>query len=335
MKKIIISNLALIVLIFGCNSTDSSNNEDELDIETPSEYKEENFKSNDGYLNEKVELESSLIGNGVSQYSASDKTIQNSNSKTKVFSKNIFDSKIIRTADLKLKVEYVKKASTKIKNLVDMNGGYISSQNLSSDKNEYQKIKSTEKFELIEYEIVTSNLMYVRVPSKNFQNVLSAIKGVSLSEDYVKINTQDVSEEYVDLETRLKTKKEVEARYISILRSKAKTLSDVLIAEDKIRVIREEIEVVEGRLNFLKNKVSLSTIQIDLYQNATFIQEQVKINTYTTSEWSFSEKISDSISAGWNGVLLFLIGLLYFWPFLLIGGITFWIIRRRRVKNKK
>jgi len=48
-----------------------------------------------------------------------------------------------------------------------------------------------------------------------------------LSEDYIKINTQDVSEEYVDLETRLKTKKEVEARYIEILRSKAKTLEDI------------------------------------------------------------------------------------------------------------
>jgi len=313
---------------------DSSNFEEKIENETLNQVVEESFEGSEDYLREKVINESSLINSSTSGYAVYADGIQSSNQKKSPISKNKFNSKIIRTADLKLKVENVKKASAKIANLVDMNGGYISSQNLSSDKNYYQKIKLTDEFEVLEYEIVTSNLIYVRVPSKNFQKVLSAVKSISLSEDYVKINTQDVSEEYVDLETRLKTKKEVEARYIQILRSKAKTLNDILIAEDKIRVIREEIEVVEGRLNYLKNKVSLSTIQIDIYQDANFIQEDIKLNTHTTSDWSYGEKITDSLSAGWNGILWFIVGLLYFWPFLLIGGVGFWIIHKRLKKKK-
>ena len=313
---------------------DSSNFGEKIESETPNQVTEESFKGSTDYLSEKVINESSLINSNASGYAVYNNIVQNDNKKKSSISKNKFNSKIIRTADLKLKVENVKKASAKIANLVDMNGGYISSQNLWSDKNYYQKIKSTDEFEVLEYEIMTSNLIYARVPSKNFQKVLSAVKGISLSEDYVKINTQDVSEEYVDLETRLKTKKEVEARYIQILRSKAKTLNDILIAEDKIRVIREEIEVVEGRLNYLKNKVSLSTIQIDIYQDANFIQEKIKLNTYTISDWSFGKKMTDSLRAGWNGILWFIVGLLYFWPFLLIGGIVFLIIRKRFKKKK-
>ena len=79
-----------------------------------------------------------------------------------------YNSKINRISDLKLKVESVNKSSTKIENLVDMNGGYISSQNLSSGKNYYQSITSNDDFEIKAFEIVTSNIIYVRVPSKNF-----------------------------------------------------------------------------------------------------------------------------------------------------------------------
>src|SRR5690606_18336536 len=113
----------------------------------------------------------------------------------------------------------------------------------------------------------------------------------SISEDYIKVNAQDVTEEYYDLETRLKTKKEVEARYIEILKSKAKTVEEILIAEDKIRYLREEIEAVEGRLRLLKNKVGLSTIQIEIYQDAYFVKEKENIKkhetTISSSTWSF------------------------------------------------
>lgn len=247
---------------------------------------------------------------------------------------NVFNAKIIRNADLKFKVDNVKKASAKIANLVDMNGGYISSEDLSSNKSYYQTLETTEASETVEYEVWTSNIIYIRVPSKNFQPLISSMKGLSISEDYVKINAQDVTEEYYDLETRLKTKKEVEARYIDILKSKAKTLNEILIAEDKIRVIREEIEAVEGRLNYLKNKVSLSTIQLEIYQDTYYTQETTRYKRFEKTGWSFGEKAGNALSTGWDGILIFFIGLLYFWPLFLIGGFVFWFVRRRIRKKR-
>src|SRR5690606_14039139 len=113
----------------------------------------------------------------------------------------------------------------------------------------------------------------------------------------------------------LKTKKEVEARYIEILKSKAKTVEEILIAEDKIRYLREEIEAVEGRLRLLKNKVGLSTIQIEIYQDAYFVKEKENIKkhetTISSSTWSFWDKVGDALATGWNAILVVLILLLY------------------------
>ena len=134
--------------------------------------------------------------------------------------------------------------------------------------------------------------------------------------------------------TGLKTKKEVEARYIAILKSKAKTLEEILIAEDKIRVIREEIEAVEGRLNYLKNKVNLSTIQVEIYQDPFYTQSTTRFNAYQKTGWSFSEEAGEAMATGWNGILVFLIGLLYGWPFFLIGGILYWLVRKKLRKYK-
>ena len=75
-----------------------------------------------------------------------------------------------------------------------------------------------------------------------------------------------MTEEFIDIEQRLKNKKEVQRRYIEILQNKAKTVEDVLAAEDKIRIIQEEIESREGRLRYLKDNIALSTINIEMYQ---------------------------------------------------------------------
>jgi len=68
-----------------------------------------------------------------------------------------------------------------------------------------------------------------------FDAFLTAIEAESIYTDYKNINSNDVTEEFTDITIRLKTKKEVRDRYIDILRNKAKTVKDILDAEDKIR----------------------------------------------------------------------------------------------------
>jgi hypothetical protein len=335
MKKLVITAISLFLIISSCSKGNGSK------VNYPPHSNGKNYPESDETNGTYASPTESTYENGTFDVAKDgnsykqNKNIVNQSIKTDdINPKNVYNTKIIKTADLKIKVKDVKKSSSKITNLVDMNGGYVSSENLQSNKNYYLTIEKTEDYKIEEYEVVTSNIIYIRIPTQNFQKVLKGLKSVAVSEDYVKIDAQDVTEEYYDLETRLKTKKEVEQRYIEILKSKAKTVSEILTAEEKIRALREEIEAVEGRLKYIQNKVSLSSIQIELYQNPIFIQETIKYKQHQKTGWSFLEKAGKALNTGWNVILEVIIGLLYIWPFLIIVGITLWILRKK-IKNRK
>ena len=81
----------------------------------------------------------------------------------------------------------------------------------------------------------------------------------------MKIYVKDVTEEYTDVVIRLKNKKEAEKRFLEILKQ-TKTIKEILDVEEHLREIREEIESKEGRLKFLNDQVSYSTINLSIYQ---------------------------------------------------------------------
>ncbi len=139
-------------------------------------------------------------------------------------------------------------------------------------------------------------------------------------------SSKDVSEEYVDLQSRLKTKLEVKQRYDDILRTKAKTVEDILLAEEKLRMLQEEIEAAQGRLQFLSSKVALSTIQVDLYETVAF---QEAPESYTKS---FGANALEGIGGGWQLVQYILLALLYIWPilFLGVGIVLYWKWRKKK-----
>ncbi|GAA3629120.1 DUF4349 domain-containing protein [Flavivirga jejuensis] len=218
--------------------------------------------------------------------------------------------KIIKSANAKYKVKDVKKATNQIKNMVHKYGAYIS--DLRFDNNLYKK----------------ENRFTIKVPEQYFDSMIDSISTFVEFIDYENITTQDVTEEYIDIQTRLKTKLEVKARYESILRKNAKTVEDILATEDKLRIIQEEIEAAQGRLKYLTNKVSYSTIQIDLYETVDYKEEP---NTYNKTFWS---KIKEGISFGWDFIESLVIGIIHIWPLLIIGILTF-IFIKKRLRHKK
>ena len=143
------------------------------------------------------------------------------------------ERKIIRTANLRMQVDDVEKSSAKIEALIKQKGGFISDVNMSASGS-----------------YITNNIT-IRIPNERLDSLLDSFSGEAIHIDYKRINSKDVTEEFVDIELRLKTKKEVRDRYIDVLRNKAKTVEEILNAEERIRVIQEEIESKEGRLLFV------------------------------------------------------------------------------------
>lgn len=224
----------------------------------------------------------------------------------------IRDLKIIKTANVRFKVKNVQKSTQAIKVLVNDYEGYISNMRFSN--NSYQK----------------ENSFTIKVPKNNFDKLLDSLSSVAEFIDHVEIASKDVTEEYMDVETRLKTKLEVKARYEEILRKNAKTVKDILETEEKLRVIQEEIEVAQGRLKYMVNRVSFSTITVGLYETVEH-KEQPEVYKRT-----FGSEITEALSFGWNLIKSIFLGIIYIWPLiLLIVGVIFFIRTRKRNRLKK
>jgi hypothetical protein len=220
--------------------------------------------------------------------------------------------KIIKEADIKFEVDDYIESRKKLQDIINKWGAYI-----SKEDERYTNFQIT-------------NTIIIRVLSENFEKLINDIGAVSAKVDYKTINAYDVTEEYVDIESRLKTKREVEKRYYEILR-KAYKIDEILEVENEIRKIREEIEAAEGRLKYLNDRVSYSTVTLTIYQQA-----QYKYRPEHRS--NFFERFYKGLDKGWKGLLSFVIGLAHIWPLLLAMGIAAYFIfrylRRERKQSK-
>jgi hypothetical protein len=215
------------------------------------------------------------------------------------------ERKLIKTAFLTYEVEDLRATSEKVHNSLDKYHGYLSSENEFStyDKNN-----------------ITISL---RVPTENFEPFMAEITNGIGSFDNKDISTVDVTEEFIDVKARIKTKKEVEGQYVALL-EKAESIGEIMEIERHIGEVRQEIEAAEGRLKYLQNTTSYSTISLTYY---TLIEEPSK----------YGNEFSNSFEIGWDGFVRVFIVLTALWPFLVLGTVILLLIKiyRKRAKAAK
>lgn len=224
----------------------------------------------------------------------------NGNTNNSADLKTVQNRKVIWKARLDFQVKEVDESTGNIKSIAQKHGAFVSDMRLTS---EYSK---------------TSNKITLRVENSKFENLLNDIKGESIYMKSIDINSQDVTEEYIDIESRLKTKKEVRDRYIDILRNKTGDVKDVIAAEEAIRTITEEIEAKVGRLRYLNDQIKFSTITINIYQEVEYKKQP------TVYKKPYSEKLSDGFKNGWSIISNLFLGLINIWPLLLIISVIVW-----------
>lgn len=207
--------------------------------------------------------------------------------------------KLIKESYLNFETQDLDKTYIYITSIIKQNGGFIQDDN--SNKS-YNRI---------------SRHLVVRLPSVEFQKTIDSISNYVDFFDTKRISSRDVTEEFIDIEARLKAKQTLEKRYLELL-SKAKNVKEILDIERELSKIREEIEAKQGRLKYLKNKVSLSTINIEFY----------KLTAESGITVSYGAKMWNAIKSGFNGISLFFLGLLHIWPFILIVMLLLFFIKR-------
>lgn len=214
--------------------------------------------------------------------------------------------KIIYTAEARVRVAQLDSALARVDRLVARSGGFVSSQRRYNSTYEH-----------------TAQLV-IRLPAEQLKGALDFLPKIGLEIDFQNLDSRNVTAEWLDLETRLQTKRDVRDRYIDILRNRAQKVEDILNAEDKIRVITEEIEAKEGSLRYLRDQVSLSTLELTLYETIEYRE------TGPTVTRGFGSKLLGSLAYGWAMVQDILLGAVAVWPLIVLGALGVFLFRRWR-----
>ncbi len=208
--------------------------------------------------------------------------------------------KIIHTADIRFKVEDLKKAESAIEARIKAMGGYISNENQNRQSGNLE------------------NSWTVRIPAEKFEAFLGDVEKESIYVDSKNVSAEDVTAEYVDNELRIKSKQKVFERYLELLKQ-AKNVEEIMAVEEQIRVIREEIEAKEGRQKYLNDQVDFSTITVMFYQET---------ETSAAPEQPFYVKIWKNFVEGWASLFNTIIGLFYLIPYFLLIFVVVYFLRK-------
>ena len=226
--------------------------------------------------------------------------------------------RIIRTAEMSVETDAPAVAVGKLTTLADAKGGFVVSS-------ETTRSKDPDGAETV------STTMVFRVPVAAFDDAVAAVRAMGSRVSSEKVTGQDVTEEYVDLEARIRAQRAVEEQYMSILKE-AKTIPDILAVQQKLGEARTEIERAEGRRRYLESQTSLSTITVHLARH---------IGAVDAGGPGFGRSISeaghDAVAVGIaiiNGAIR-LLGVLF--PVGLLVGVPAWLLvrtwRRRRRRS--
>jgi len=206
------------------------------------------------------------------------------------------ERKLIKEGSVAFKSDDLPGTRAQVEGLVEKYKGYISKED-NYNHNTQQRQYIT-----------------VRIPTERFDAFLQALGELAGPFDSKSIQVRDVTEEFIDISSRLETKKALEQRYMALL-DQANSVSDILEIERELGTLRSDIESIEGRLRYLKNQIGLSTLRIEFYR------EMPKNNR-------FADLFGEGFVNGWHNLVYFLIGMVNVWPFLLLLPLVIWMVSR-------
>ena len=170
----------------------------------------------------------------------------------------------------------------------------------------------------------------LRVPVEKFEKVLDGAAKLGVTQRR-EVQSEDVSEEYVDLSARLKSKQGIETRLLEIVQNNADEVKDILTVETELGRVREEIERVEGRLRYLADRVAMTTITIDAREQRDYVPPETP-----TLAAKIAQTFQASIDTLWQAAEAAILLVVAILPFVVVVLVFFvplililrWLSRR-------
>lgn len=289
--------LGILMLVVGCSAS-NSNDKSEMDSASSE------MSVGDGVV---VEEDRESLG------------LKNEETSGEVVEENIdsSDRMVIHRAYLHLRVSDFQQSMTKIEQKVEQYNGYIIESVVYKDEDE-----------------TANGNITVRIPEKDFQSFLTDTENAANSVIERNVTGEDVTEQYVDLEARLNSKRILEERLHTFMKEAEKT-EDLLKISSDLAIVQEEIERLVGKMKYLENQTAFSTVDISLFEDRIIMPhvDGKGQNTWDKTKKQFFTSINFLLKLA-SGLIVFIVGNL---PILIllsiIGfGIYFGI---RKINNRK
>ena len=179
---------------------------------------------------------------------------------------SIAPTKIQTNASISIEVTNIEQAILDIKNILTQNSGQITSSDSGFSNRPYGNINAL-------------------VPSQELENVLINLRKISIKVINENIYSNDVTEEFIDIESRLLVMTETEKRFIDLL-SATKNVEEIILVESELMRIRGEIDSLKGRVEYLNKTTNNSQISI-------YVTEEVPISG--DDDWNLGDSFDNSL----------------------------------------
>lgn len=220
--------------------------------------------------------------------------------------------KIVYTGTLEIRVKDFDETVNAITSVLENYKGYIAKSDMTIDIGSRRQAKWT-----------------LKVPVDQFRPAMNALAalGTTLRNS---TDSQDVTEEFVDVTARVKNLKQEEDALNKLMKDASNSLADVLKLRDQIKNVRGDIERAEGRLKFLSSNAALSTINLSIREDSNYQP------TPPTAGPSFADQIGSRFGDSWQALtnlakdaFLLLVGLAPWSPVILVVVLVLrWGFRR-------
>ena len=246
-----------------------------------------------------------------SSYGATSQSLKTISSSTVNSSNSQIIRKVIRNANVSLKVKDAQQVQLDISSIITKSNGIVVNSSLNRSSGGAK----------------TGSIVFKILP-KDLDNILRDIKILGDVESEGKTG-EDVTEQYVDLQARLQNYKLVKDRLIKILDERAREVKDILEVEKEMARVGSEIESLEGKIKFLDQQTDMATVSVYFYET--------RIRVF--SGINFGDKFNETLHVSaetfvntFNGIIIvfaFIIPIA-FWLFLGWGA---WLVIRRIIKR--
>lgn len=235
---------------------------------------------------------------------ASSESISVNQTSTASVADSVGSASVIRTAELRLQFDSLKKTRQSLSYLMRKHQAYIA--------HEHEGLH-TGRLE---------NTIEIRVPQQSLTPLIDELCSTAKYVEQKELSVDDVSMEFTDVQARLKAKQELEKRYLQLLQRTGK-ISDILEVEQQMNIVRSEIEVMQGRLNYLHNKVAMATLTVSMYEI---------IAVSAPRDRGFFTRAGENFIRSFSFLKETILLAITLWPIFLITGTALLILRQRKRK---